>query len=504
MKPQRLLVFSVFIVASCGLAYELVSAALASYLLGDSILQFSSIIGCYLFAMGVGSHFSRYVKDEALIARFIDIELMIGLLGGLSASALFVLFALDATPFRVTLYALVFSIGALVGMEIPLVMRLLHQRKFQFGELVSQVLTFDYLGALAVSLLFPLILAPKLGLARTALLFGLTNVGIALLTLHVFKTSSPSSPGRMARGLGILALLAGSFVLSPQLTHWTEKTVFGDEILHAISSPYQRIVVTRWKDDLRLFLNGNLQFSSRDEHRYHEALVRPALEALPSAQRVLIIGGGDGLAAREVLKYPNIQSITQVDLDEKMTTLFSTAPDLVQLNEGSLKNPRLTLINADAAQWLETQKESFDIAIVDLPDPSNFSLGKLYSVPFYRLLARCIPERGYIVIQSTSPWFAPHAFWTVESTLRAADLQTWPYHAYVPSFGEWGFILASRAGRFTPPEHYRIPTRFLDATSTAQMFRFPPDMPRLNMPPNQLNQQPLVDEFERDWHNTIR
>ena len=503
-NPSGLLVFSVFVVASCGLAYELVSAALASYLLGDSILQFSSIIGTYLFAMGVGSHLSRYVKDEGLIARFIDIELMIGLLGGLSASALFVLFAFDATPFRSTLYALVFGIGALVGMEIPLVMRLLNQQNIRFGDLVSQVLTFDYLGALAVSLLFPLVLAPRLGLARTALLFGMTNTAIALLTLHTFRAQLVSLTGRMMRATVVLSTLALGFLFSPQLTAWTEKSVFGDDILHALTSPYQRIVVTRWKDDLRLFLNGNLQFSSRDEHRYHEALVRPALEALPSAQRVLIIGGGDGLAAREVLKYSNITQIILVDLDSQMTQLFATAPELVKLNQGSLTHPRLKLINTDAAKWLEENQDFFDIAIVDLPDPANFSLGKLYSTPFYRLLEKHVNAHGYIVVQSTSPWFAPHAFWTVESTLREAGLRTWPYHAYVPSFGEWGFILASRSADFIPPTQFRVPTQFLDEYSTARMFHFPPDMSRLEMLPNQLNRQPLVDVFERDWHNTIR
>ena len=148
------------IVASCGLGYELISSALASYLLGDSILQFSSVIGCYLFAMGVGSWLSRYVDDGDVLDRFVDLEMLIGLLGGVSAAVLFVVFAWLATPFRTALYVMVFAIGLMVGMEIPLVMRIFNQRRAEFRELVSRVLAFDYLGALVVSLVFPLLLAP--------------------------------------------------------------------------------------------------------------------------------------------------------------------------------------------------------------------------------------------------------------------------------------------------------------------------------------------------------
>ena len=162
MTPDRLLILSVFVVASCGLAYELVAGALASYLLGDSVLQFSTIIGAYLFAMGIGAHLSRYVRDEDVLGRFVEIELLVALVGGISAAVLFVVFAWAGSPFRVSLYALVLIIGTLVGMEIPLVMRVLDQRRAAFADIVSRVLTFDYLGALAVSVLFPLVLAPRL------------------------------------------------------------------------------------------------------------------------------------------------------------------------------------------------------------------------------------------------------------------------------------------------------------------------------------------------------
>jgi spermidine synthase len=501
---KRILILSVFVVASCGLAYELIAGALSSYLLGDSILQFSTIIGCYLFAMGVGAHMSKYVSDDDVLARFIDIELAVGLIGGVSAALLFMTFSWMAAPFRTLLYVLVFMVGALVGMEVPLVMRALNARRTEFNELVSRVLTFDYLGALAVSLLFPLVLAPYLGLVRTGFLFGMLNVGVAFWTLYTFRHELANATGRVMRAAVVLCALVAGFAASDRMVEWGEHGLFGDEVIYSTTTPYQRLVVTRWKDDLRLYINGNLQFSSRDEYRYHEALVHPMLQSMPWARNVLVLGGGDGLALREILRYPNIQHVTLVDLDPAMTGAFKTRAELVKLNHGSFSDPRVTVINADAAMWLQHSDGMFDAAVVDFPDPSSFALGKLYSVPFFGMLRKHLSANGLVVVQSTSPFFAPHAFWTIDATLRDVGLSTWPYHAYVPSFGEWGFILASPQPRYTPPQQYRLPMRYLNAETTREMFAFPPDMQRVEMPPNRLNTQSLVREFEQDWRQVIR
>ncbi len=501
---EKLLILSVFIVASCGLAYELIAAALASYLMGDSVLQFSSIIGCYLFAMGIGSHLSKYVPEGRTLDRFIEIELLVGLIGGLSATLLFVVFAWAAAPFRSVLYALVFLTGTLVGMEIPLVMRVLNQRKTDFAELVSRVLTFDYMGALAVSLLFPLVLAPHLGLARSALLFGLVNVGIALLTTKIFRHELAHAKLHLLRGGVVALVLLGALLGADKLTKWSEKTLYGDEIIHAQTTPYQRLLITQWKNDTRLYINGNLQFSSRDEYRYHEALVHPVLEKLPQAKSVLVLGGGDGLAVREILKYPQIEHITLVDLDPAMTDLFTHNEKLVGFNQHSLSNPKVKVVNADAAQWIEQNQQIFDAIIIDFPDPSNFALGKLYSVPMYRLVKKHLSENGLMVVQSTSPLHAPRSYWCINETLKAVGLYTTPYHAFVPSFGEWGFILASNKPGYTPPTSYRVKTKFLDGETTRQMFFFPPDMQPVKVEANQLNNQSLVHYFEQDWSQVIR
>ena len=504
MKPHRTLIISVFIVASCGLAYELISAALASYLLGDSIFQYSLIIGLYLFAMGIGAHLTRYIADQDVLQRFIEIELLVGLIGGVSALFLFTAFGIAAAPFRTLLYALVVIIGTVVGMEIPLVMRVLHEQQLEFKDTVARVLTFDYMGALAVSLLFPLILAPKLGMARSALLFGLLNAAVALLTARVFRLHLPRYRSLKWRSQTVLLLLLIAFIFANRWVMQAEQRYFGDPVVFESHSPYQRLVVTQWKDDTRLYINGNLQFSSRDEARYHEALVIPAMQAAARHERVLILGGGDGLAAREVLKYPQVKQVTLVDLDPAMTRTFQTSAKLVALNQNALNHPKLRVVNDDAAQWLQHTAAAFDVIIIDLPDPSNFSLGKLYSVPMYRLVARHLAEGGKIVVQSTSPYFAPRAYWSVVATLEAAGLKTAPYHVYVPSFGEWGYVLAGAETDFRLPNRVDVPTRFLNAAEMAQMFRFPADMARRAVEPNYLNNQRLVAYFEQDWANVMR
>ncbi|WP_370388573.1 polyamine aminopropyltransferase [Snodgrassella alvi] len=502
MNPA--LIVSVFVVASCGLAYELIMAALASYLLGDSILQFSSIIGVYMFAMGIGAHLTRYISDRDALSRFIDIEILVGIVGGVSALLLFVLFGFSAAPFRSVLYGLVLIIGIITGMELPLVMRVLNLREVEFKEVVSRVLTFDYLGALAVSLLFPLILAPKLGMARSALLFGILNTAVALLTARLFKHELPRYQRLRMRGNIVLLVLLLFFCYANHITNKAEQHYFGDPVVFSTASPYQRLVITKWHNDTRLFLNGNLQFSSVDEARYHEALVLPVMEQNPQASRILILGGGDGLAAREVLKYPQVSRITLVDLDASMTRVFRTSAALRELNQNSLNHPKLRIINADAAQWLQHNQEKFDVVIIDFPDPSNFSLGKLYSVPMYRMVARHLNPHGNLVVQSTSPYFAPNAFWCIVNTLEAAGLKTLPFHVYVPSFGEWGYVMANQTGKFLIPDHYRVPTRYLDAETTREMFVFPKDMQRRAVEPNHLNTQKLVEYFEADWRAVMR
>jgi spermidine synthase len=490
------LLASVFVVAACGLVYELAAGALASYVLGDSVLQFSTVIGTYLFAMGVGSWLSRFFERQ-LPAHFLRIELLVALVGGGLPALLFLVHAWQPGAFRVLLYGLVLVVGTLVGLEIPLVMRIL-KRNVGLRELVSQVLTFDYLGALAVSIAFPLLLVPQLGLIRTGLLFGLMNALVALWALWLFRHELRRLFAHVLACLLTLGALGVAFASSQQITSLAEDRFYQDKVVVAETSPWQRIVVTQGRSGLRLFLNGNLQFAQSDEYRYHEALVHPAMAAHGGARKVAVLGGGDGLAVRELLRYPQVESITLVELDPNMTRLFSSDPRLAELNGGSLRSPKLKIVHTDAFQWLQQVQDTFDVIVVDFPDPTNFSIGKLYTNAFYSLLEQRLAASGYAVIQTTSPLVARQSFWTVVATLESVGLQTAPYHANVPSFGEWGFVLASRRPWHVPatlPEGLR----FLTVNGIPALFDFPRDMARVPAEVNRLSNQVLVTTYEREW-----
>src|SRR3984957_110880 len=490
-----LLFISVLLVAACGLIYELVAGTLASYLVGDSVFQFSTIIGTYLFAMGIGSALSRYL-NRGLVYRFVWIELLLGVIGGFSSALLMMAFAFTQ-GFELILYALVLVMGVLVGLEIPLLMRIVRDR-YEFRDVIAHVLTFDYLGALGASLLFPILLVPRLGLVRSAMLFGLVNAGVALWTTYLFRTQLSGTRTLRVACLVVLCALGVGMADARRITATAEDNIYADDIIFARDTRYQHLVLTHFKDDLRLFLNSHLQFSSRDEYRYHEALIHPGLAAVPAPRHVLVLGGGDGLAVREILKYPQIESITLVDLDPEMTKLFSTHPMLTRLNDKAFLSPRVHIINADAFPWVDSNTQSFDFIVIDFPDPTNYSLGKLYTTAFYRAARRHLSAQGLMVVQSTSPMFARDSFWCIAQTLKQAGLQTYPYHVYVPSFGEWGFVLAG-THEYTPPVSLPSGLRFINVDGLPALFQFPPDMAPLPMPPNQLNSQVLVRLYENDW-----
>ncbi|WP_311223234.1 MULTISPECIES: polyamine aminopropyltransferase [unclassified Acidovorax] len=490
------LLASVFVVAACGLLYELAAGALASYVLGDSVLQFSTIIGTYLFAMGVGSWLSRYFERQ-LPAHFLRIELLVALIGGALPAILFIANAYVPGAFRVLLYGMVFAVGTLVGLEIPLVMRIL-KRNAQLKDLVSQVLTFDYLGALAVSLAFPLLLVPQLGLVRTGLLFGVMNAAVAVWALWLFRHELRQFKAHALACAAVLGALLAGLWGADHITRFAEDKFYQDRIVMSSASPYQRIVVTQGKAGHRLYLNGNLQFAERDEYRYHEALVHPAMAAHGAPKRVAVLGGGDGMAVREVLKYPSVESVTLVELDPAMTQLFGSNPTLARLNGQALADPRVHVVNTDAFQWLQQGTETFDVIVVDFPDPTNFAIGKLYTNSFYALLDQRLAASGYAVVQTTSPLVARKSFWTVVQTIESVGLRTAPYHAHVPSFGEWGFVIASR-------RPWRLPAalpeglRFLSLPTLPLLFDFPLDMARVPAEVNRLSNQALVHTYEQEW-----
>lgn len=503
MKRTPLLFLNVVVIGTCGLVYELLAATLSSYVLGDSVTQFSLIIGIYLFAMGVGSWLSRFI-DKHVAEKFVEIELAVAVIGGFSAPLLFLTFA-HLSYFSVVLFGMVFVIGTLVGLEIPLLMRIL-KNELEFKDLVSRVLALDYVGALVASLLFPLFLVPKLGLNRTSLFFGMLNAVVALWATWLLEPLINSRRLRFLRikGFVIVVLLAIAFIKADWLTTLAEDALFVDNIIYAKSSPYQRIVVTKGKTGYSLFLNGNLQFNSFDEYRYHEALVHPAFAAFSGeVKRVLVLGGGDGLAMREILKYKSVEFLQLVDLDPDMTKVAYAVPALAELNKHAFDDPRVHVTNADAFVWLDNTKiEPFDVAIVDFPDPNNFALGKLYTTRFYNLLKSKLKPDSSVAIQTTSPLIARKSFWCIVKTLESVGFTVKPYQTTVPSFGVWGFALV-KMQHFDQPVKppVDIDLQFLNDNSFASMFEFPTDTSRPDdeIEINRLDNQALVRYYETEW-----
>ena len=496
------LLASVVVIATSGLIYELVAGTIASYVLGDSVAQFSFVIGMYLFAMGLGSYLSKFVEHR-LLERFVDIELAIALVGGASAPILFAVYT-NHGAFRLALYSIVLLVGTLVGLEIPILIRLLKFR-VELKDLVARVLSLDYVGALVASLLFPLIFLPRLGIHRTSLIFGLLNAVVALLATFLLPVSHQAMWRLRAQCVVIIVALGAGVGLVERSVLKAESHYYGAPVIHAVQSPYQRIVITQSTRTTRLFLNGNLQFSSDDERRYHEVLVHPGIGALGRVPKhVLILGGGDGLAARELLRYPAIEKILLVDLDPMVTEVFSSVPIAVKLNEGALSDPRVEVRNEDAFIFLDAAEQSYDLVIVDFPDPSNYALGKLYTLAFYRKLREVLGVRGAAVVQATSPYYARSAFWSINATLQAAEFSTIPMHVHVPSFGEWGFIIAGAEG-IAAPTSLSIDTaalHFLEPELMRELFIFPRDMQKQgHAPVNRLNHQQLVGLYTEEWES---
>lgn len=493
------IIFAAFVSGLCSIIYELLIATTASYFLGDSVKFFSLSIGIYMASMGIGTLISKYI-DSNLLVRFVQIELVLALIGGFSIPALYFAYAYTGLFIYFYLFFSI-SIGILIGLEIPFLARLM-EKYCQLKVSIANILSFDYFVALIATISFPFILLPFIGVYQSSLLFGFINVSISFAVLWIFSDEIGKQANVLKNMTIALAVLLGGVIESSNyfLESW-DQSLYEDRIVYSDQSKYQRIILTKDRGDIRLYLDGNLQFSSVDEYRYHEALVHvPFAVRHKPIERVLLLGAGDGLAVRELLKHKEVKEIVLVDLDEKMVQLGKTNHYVTTLNQNSLQSEKVRIVIADAFEFLQVNKTHFDLIIADLPDPNNNALARLYSKQFYHITKDNLASGGIFVTQSTSPYFAPRAYWSIAKTVQAAGFANlYPYRANIPSFGEWGFVMASDAKLNIEKPELSVETKYLDKTNLGNFFIFDKDTIAKDVKINLLDKPILLDYYLRGW-----
>ncbi len=487
------------IISGCSMCYELIISAVSSYLLGNSTLQYSVTIGLYMASLGLGAYLSKFFTKN-LFRIFMTIELGIGVIGGISSLILF-LANIYVDNYSVVMYLVIIIIGTFAGAEIPVMTRIIEQDENNLKVTLSSIFSFDYIGGLVGAIAFPLLLLPKLGYFSTSFLCGLFNILCAMLIMIKFGDRVEHITIYRVLGIILAVFMVLGMIFSDNISNAIESGLYQDKVILTEQTPYQKIVMTKHKDDVRLFIDGNCQFSTADEYRYHEALVHVPMNEISRREAVLILGGGDGLAVREVLKYPEVKRIDLVDLDAEMIRICSTDRNITDINQGSLLSEKLNVHIMDAYEYLETCEDRYDLIIVDLPDPNSEVLNKLYSNVFYRMCKGCLNEEGVLVVQSTSPYYATDAFWCINKTIADEGLFVKAYHLEVPAFGDWGFNMASRK-ELSESISFDVETRYLSSDNVASLFCFGKDEISDDVEVNRLTKPVLMDYYNRaeaDW-----
>ena len=490
-RVSRLLLATVFAVAVCTLVYELLAGAVSSYLLGNSILYFSLVVGVFLFAMGVGSFLSRFVRAQ-LLRTFLLLEIGVAFLGGSSALILFFCFPYPAAYLPVLL-GLCAGVGVLSGVEVPLVIRILRERGGSLDLSASNVMSADYLGGLAGSLAFPLLILPQLGLLRGALAVGLLNMAVVWLGLVGFRRELGRQRALSALALLVTAALGAGLLGSSWLVERAEERNLPDRIVFTHNTARQRVIVTKFREDLRVFAGGELRLSTLDAHRSSESLVHPALSSVLSRHKILLIGGDDGLSARECLRYEDLQQLDLLIQDPELHALFRPEGPLAHLSGAALSDPRVRRLEGDPASFLRASQELYDAILIELPEPVSEERASFYTASFYAAAAARLSPGGALSVRCSSPWWAPEVFWCVIATLESAGLQVRPYQVTIPSLGQRGFALAGRSRpELVAP---KVETRFLDLATLQRSAVFAPDVARRPVEVNRLETLAILRYF---------
>ena len=440
-KLSLCLKISIFATGCSGIVAEFVLSTLATYLKGNAVFQWTIVMSFMLFAMGIGSRISRYLQHN-LLDQFIGVEFLLSLL---CASSAIISYALAAylQNIHLLIYLLGSFIGILIGMEIPLVTRM-NESYEELRMNISGVMENDYYGALVGGLLFAFIALPFLGLTYSPIVLGSINLLVATYLLWQFYSIVRYKLLLFLTCVSLFICIGLMTIYAKPIIRFGEQSKYKDKIIYEKQTRYQKIVITKWRHYYWLYLNGQQQFSTYDEEKYHEPLVHPAMQLSLYRQKILVLGGGDGLAVREILKYKDVQSIDLVDLDPDMTLLAQNHDLLLMINQGALNDSRVTIYNQDAMTFLKHQESKYDVVIVDLPDPDTVDMIHVYSLSFYQMIHHALAKGGVMVTQATSPYFSNQAFLCILKTISHASFCAIPYHMHIPTMGEWAWILGCK------------------------------------------------------------
>lgn len=476
--------------AGCGLVYEYLLSHYAGRVLGAVEVAIFGIITVMMVFMGVGSFLARYITNP--YTGFAWLEVILALVGSSSVLVVGGLFALanlfpqilmqtfglpvDLSPaggwvemvnqwVRLSPYLMGALLGTLIGMEIPLIGEIrAHLHRDILKNNVGSIYGIDYIGA-GVGATLWLLFMLSTDVSTAAAITASVNLLLGLSFFYLFRREVQWAGALLAAHLLVAVLVLQIFDQGAEWAASMEDLLYKDKVVYRMNTERQRLVVTERTTHpakptrLSFYLNGRIQFASNDEQIYHSMLTYPAMAASARHRRVLIIGGGDGLALRDVLRWGPTE-VVLLELDERLVELFKTPLEgeagrisrrLLEANQYAFSDPRVTTRFGDAFLSVDTllqQEQRFDTIIVDLPDPSHPDLNKLYSARFYAKLGGLLAGDGALAVQSTSPYHAKNTFISIGKTIKHAGfMHVEQYHANVPSFGEWGWSIATKNGK---------------------------------------------------------
>jgi spermidine synthase len=507
-KESWVLYFSMFVMGACGLAYEYTLSKVAGDILGNSVRQWAVIIGVMMFFMGIGADLQKYFQDKFLVDYFIFFEILLGLAGAFGPIAYIYSYGHFPMQFVIVKYFFIVLIGLIIGFEIPLITRINEQFIQQLKLNLAAVLKMDYIGSLVGALGWIFLLPLFFEQVQSAFVLGILNLLVAGFTLYFFRKMIVKKLLLFVFFILSFFMIVFGYFNSTEWRVYAEQYLYRDQIVLSQTTRYQHIVLTQSRSgDISCYINGHLQFKSVDEFIYHENLVHPAFAIAPFKKNILILGGGDGLALREVLKYPDVEKVVLVDIDPEMTNLAKDDFYFKQVNDESMSSVKVSIlknnalsasdsfavmtvsqndlhgrkssktatvevVNIDAVNFIEQISGIYDIIIMDFPDPNSPDLAKLYSEQFYQHLGKKLSADGIIVQQSTSPYHAKEVFLSIGRTLNASGFSVIPYKDNVPSFGEWGWWIGGKADRYSTAtlrkrissiEELNVKTKYLTA-----------------------------------------